>query len=331
MRLAIGIPCYHSKDFLINSLGSIAIQTCAKDLDVILSFDGDDTADATISFVQQLYEPLFHRVFYLKNSRKQGIGGNRNNILHFLYNRTESDATHLLFMDHDDSFLSPLSMAEYSQAINEAPDIDMFLSPIIEELPNNQSQIHSWDNNTWVHGRIFKISSIKKYDLYFPLHPSEDNTFCAITTFFCRKTLQFNTPYYLWRYNEKSLSRNITTDYFKQCGVGFTLSKIDCINVIMQKDSYHEAMLYGFFQLAAVYYNSFCNYSDVFSIQAKQAITYFLKKIDYYNNIQNLEYKQKQTESFLYTKANTLLVGSYLTMGFDEWIDYYSEEKWKNE
>ena len=112
MRLAVGIPCYHSRDLLHISVGSLATQVNAADLDVILSFDGDDTAQETIEYVQNTYEKYFHNVFYLINEQNQGTGGNRNNILHFIYGDYASEITHLTFMDHDDAILSVNTLCE---------------------------------------------------------------------------------------------------------------------------------------------------------------------------------------------------------------------------
>ena len=325
MRLAIGIPCYHSKDLLHISVGSLATQVNAADLDVILSFDGDDTAQETIEYVQNTYEKYFHNVFYLINEQNQGTGGNRNNILHFVYGDYAPEITHLAFMDHDDAILSVNTLKLCCEDIEANVDADLFLSDIHEELYDGDIKVRYWNNNVWVHGKIFLVETLKKYNILFPLHESEDCAFCAITTHFCKNKVRLTYPTYYWRFNRDSQSRDIDTDYFKRCGAGFTLAKLSAMQKITESDCFREAQKFGFFGIAAVYYNSFCNYGAENEDKDReiQAIHDYLHFMKYKEYCKDPELWRLQMESFLYTPANELLIGCWPTMGLEEWVEYY--------
>lgn len=325
MRLAIGIPCYHSRHDLLTSMSSLAVQTQRQKIDVILAFDGDDTADETIEWVKKSYDGLFHQIYFIKNNMRGGVGRNRNNILRALYGNAIPDVDLLTFLDADDGFTSPFIVEDILEEFKAYPDTEMLVGEILEQGDGRNDYIrHDVQSNTWVHGRILRVDKLRQYELFFPEHTNEDVCFCGLTTHFLKKQRLFPNAFYLWYNNPRSQTRDLTNEYNLTGEVGFAWSKIDCVRIISEKDSFKEAQRYGICQLPALYYISFHIVRDEYQYKLFcQATHDFLHLMDYYGAIKDENLKIVLQDAFYFTQPRRLMLDAIPTMGFDEWVEFY--------
>lgn len=182
------ICAYNSADTLVATLGSLAMQRLAKELNVYLIDDGSSEEDKkSYTNFQKMYKNTFNSFFIITNEKNQGIGYSRNIALKASKERTNSPW--LFFLDSDDYFCTPYAFNILSFAINDYPKAKLIYTPIIQEnidLTKEKNKFlcdfsHDfWINPTgnilYLHGRIYSRKAIENCGLYFPEYRSNEDT-----------------------------------------------------------------------------------------------------------------------------------------------------------
>ncbi len=199
MKLTIVIPHYKEPKEVYKPLfDSIASQIAVdlSELEVIVVQDGNEGGVA-LSFLEQY--PYATRLI---NIPKGGVSKARNKGL------DEATGEYVMFCDCDDLFFSLLGLRLVYDAIDKKPET--ITSVFIEEnLVADYRLIRKENDITFVHGKAFNASWLKENHLRFKdeLTMHEDGYFVSLCDCLAKKREVINSPFYLWRWNPKSVVR----------------------------------------------------------------------------------------------------------------------------
>lgn len=199
------IPAYNAHNTLVQALSSIAIQTMAKDIRVLVINDcsKNDYSEIIKSF-QKILE-----VIEIKHEKNMGPGAARNTGL------KHSLSKYIMFLDADDMFKDSWSI-EYIYKEIENNQYNAVYSPIIE-LNEDNSIVNTIQANhfTWVLGCIFRKSFLDLNEICFiNASRGEDINFNKkIKLLSTIEQIGFlNKPIYLW--TDANASNRLNTDEF---------------------------------------------------------------------------------------------------------------------
>ena len=182
------ICAYNAAETLIATLGSLAMQRLARELNVYLIDDGSSKEDKE-KYLQykKMYENTFNSFWIIENETNKGIGYSRNVSLKASKERTNSPW--IFFLDADDYFCTPYAFNILTFQIYEHPDAKLIHTPIIQEnrdltkkenKPQKDFQHDFWVNPSgnilYLHGRIYSRQAIEESGLNFPEYRSNEDT-----------------------------------------------------------------------------------------------------------------------------------------------------------
>lgn len=129
------------------------------------------------------------------------------------YGLDKANNDYVMFCDIDDMFLNNYGLHLLFEKFKETPDV--ITSPFIEEQPCNESWRiiqHKIDDATFIHGKAYKREFLLSKGIRFnnELTIHEDGYFNCIALTVSQKTVQLQTPIYLWRWNDNSVVRTNT-------------------------------------------------------------------------------------------------------------------------
>ena len=192
------IPAYNCSSTLERAFASLESQTL-KDFHVIV-VDDCSTEDLT-PIVQEHQKKL--DLIYIRKEINEGPGLARQTGI------DQSSGDYLAFLDADD-VLMPYAVETWSYMSSCNPDIDVFHSYFYEQSykDGNPALLLHREGFTWMHGKLYKASFLKKHDIRF--HPEirhmEDSYFNSI----CMELGEGATisiPMYIWINNPLSITR----------------------------------------------------------------------------------------------------------------------------
>lgn len=202
MLLEILIPQYKETDDIIKPLlDSIKeqINIDFNEIGVIITNDGSD-----VFLSEKLLSSYPFKVQYFKNEHK-GISATRNFCL------DKATADYIMFCDADDLFINSLGLQLIINEIKRQK-IDFINSTFMEEIKTTSGNIyipHDQDM-IFVHGKIynreFLIKENIRWDESLLIH--EDSYFNILAISSAKTKIKCDTPFYLWRWNDKSTSRS---------------------------------------------------------------------------------------------------------------------------
>ena len=199
--LAIVIPAYNRSNLLIDALDSLVCQTKKRFITVVV----DDNSEENLQEVINKYNERLH-IVYLKQSRNMGPGAARNRGLQWCIDR---NIELVMFLDSDD-LLFPKAVERLTKEIG-ITNSNVICSVIQGE--NSQKGPFTVENSetVWTHGKIYRVSFLKKYKLYFPeFKTNEDlgfNTVVFSLALEQGKAGFINEQLYLWRAIDNSITR----------------------------------------------------------------------------------------------------------------------------
>ena len=328
--IAVGIPCYNALPHLAYPLNSLMLQSGAKEFTIILSFDNDPTEKITREWVDALYKSYFKSIEYISGDKQLGPGGNRNRILEWVYSH---NIDYIMFMDQDDSLWSISTVKNlYDSLMNDQgePIYPAANGTLLEEIDNGFIEIGN-NHQTWVHGKLFEVNFLKKWDIWFPETTNEDLGFSNLVTMYCNnKQAYLNDAAYSWRNNKSSLSRS-DSYYVRESFMGFVETKCWCYEHILAHLGEEEARAYAIATLPHIYYLSFA-FDDKLFKQYHEKAKFYIAKFVHYCKAEEALHEEGDWHNLLYTNINSdeaksLLYGCQITQSYEDWIKYYSHYK----
>lgn len=198
LMIDIIIPAYNCYATLERALASLEAQTL-KNFRVIV-VDDCSTEDLTL-IIQEHQKKL--NLTYIRKEINEGPGLARQTGI------DQSSGDYLAFLDADD-VLMPYAVETWAHMSFGNPDIDVFHSHFYEQSykDGNPALLLHREGFTWMHGKLYKASFLKKYGIRF--HPEirhmEDSYFNSI----CMELGEGATisiPMYIWINNPLSITR----------------------------------------------------------------------------------------------------------------------------
>ena len=233
MTLDILIPHYKESELTVKRLlDSINNQQGInfKYIKVIIVNDGDE-----VILSKDFLEQYKFKINYVIN-KHGGVSVARNKALEL------SDADFVMFCDSDDMFSDSIGLWQIFANLSE--DVDVFRPTFLAEIPTDNKMLaeqfprlqerlqetqliknHVFTDffvsvqpgqdglfgvaDTYLHGKVFKRQFLVENDIKFPenLTFNEDNYFCKIALMMSKKFLTYAQPYYLWKYNQNSVTK----------------------------------------------------------------------------------------------------------------------------
>ena len=203
MILQILIPQYKETDEIIKPLlDSIKIQRNInfKDIGVVIVNDGTD-----VKLSKKLLNSYPFKIRYILNEHK-GVSATRNCCL------DNSTTEYVMFCDADDIFSNILGIQMILDVIKNNP-FEVLISAFTEELKTAEGNYvyNQRDNDQiFVHGKVFNrkflIDNNIRWGEELLIH--EDSYFNLLAISIAQNKRYINTPYYMWCWNDNSVSRS---------------------------------------------------------------------------------------------------------------------------
>lgn len=326
-NIAVGIPCYAALPHLSYSLNSLMLQLNASELTIILSFDNDPTEVATREWVETIYKPYFKSIIYISGAERLGPGGNRNRILEWVYSHP---IDYIAFMDQDDSLWSISTIKNLYEALFDDQGEQLYPAAngtLLEECTAGLIEIGN-HHQTWVHGKIFDVAFLKKWDIWFPETTNEDLGFSNLVTMYCNdKQAYVPDAVYCWRNNRSSLSRS-DSYYFRESFMGFVETKCWCYEHIEKHMNADCARAYAMASLPHIYYLSF-SFDEKLPKEYHEKAKFHIAKFVFFCGAEQALESNDTWHKLLYTNINSdeaknLAYGNAITQSYEDWIKYYS-------
>ena len=193
------IPCYNAKDTLFETLCSISIQVNCPSFKVYLINDKSDyDYKEEVTFFSK-----FFPIEEITLEENVGPGGARREGI----NRTEGDF--ITFIDSDDIFYTCEALAFLFNAIENK---DLVISDFIYERDGVVTVKEK--NLIWLHGKMFRRSFLMEHNINFnDTRANEDNGFNRLVLLMNPSIGYIDTPTYVYRENENSITRKNNRDY----------------------------------------------------------------------------------------------------------------------
>lgn len=223
----VGIPVYKAKAFLTNALDSLVAQTFKRFI-VCLSIDGDGE---DYSEIINEYRRRGLKIRTINSKINGGPGMARQRIL----DTTQCD--YIMFLDADDMYTPRAVEVLYTYA--RLKNYDILRSSFIRENGNDVDRIMAADENiiTWFHGKIYKTSYIRKYNLCFlpELRTDEDAYFNMVAWNTTKNLGMINEVTYIWRNNKSSITRiDSTRDYYVRTYMNYIGGQVKALHKIFE-------------------------------------------------------------------------------------------------
>lgn len=194
LKLQILVPHFQYDPKLL--LDSIAIQQSVdfSEIGVIIVYDGYDA----VPIPRREYPFRVKEIFQPHG----GISVARNTAL------DAASAEYIMLCDEDDMFFHACAVRLILDEIRQKKP-DAMMSVFIEETPFRKYVNHEWDS-IFVHGKVYRLDYLRENRIRFnpELQLHEDVFFNIMALNVTENIIYCTTPFYLWRWNGKSVTRS---------------------------------------------------------------------------------------------------------------------------
>lgn len=206
-KATVIIPAYNAQKTLAKTLHSIAGQTIADQVKVIVV---DDASKGTYSTILNKFKSTLD-IEYIRLDNNAGPGIARQVGLQNV------DTPYVAFIDADDIYLDMMFFEGFCDYMDANPDVIMISSPFLERLENGGLYAHKEDL-TWLHAKLYRVSYLTKHNITFSeLRACEDVEFnqkIALTFKDGESIFYAKDRYeYLWEFSPNSITRNNDSEY----------------------------------------------------------------------------------------------------------------------
>lgn len=248
MKLQILIPQYKETDDVIKPLlDSIELQQNIDfdDIGVIICNDGSD-----VFLSDKFLESYSFKIEYFKEKHR-GVSATRNACL------DHSTADYVMFCDADDMFYNMCGLWIVFREMEEG--FDSLVSVFIEEtrLPDTKEieYVNHEMDSTFVHGKIHKrkylIDNGIRWNDDLTIH--EDSYFNILCQNLSEDVKYCQTPFYLWRWRDKSVCRH-DPKYILKTYNNMLDSNDALVDEFIKRKAQDKAAFYSVFMMFDAYY-----------------------------------------------------------------------------
>ena len=229
------IPAYNAGHTIDKTLMSIAIQSIVDKVCIIIV---DDCSNKEHQELYHKYMEMFKpymRIDYVRLKHNSGPGGARQAGLDF------GNSELVTFIDADDVLATSTSLFTLYKDIYNNPTVNYSNSIFQEEVRDNEGNFVGYfdhtNDMTWMFGKIYRRSYLKKYNIHFNNSFSNEdcgfNTLCLLCNDTENSSLYIDRLTYCWNFNENSITKN--NDYSFWGLKGYIYNNIWAISEIEDK------------------------------------------------------------------------------------------------
>lgn len=304
------IPCYNSTETLPKTLDSLIAQTQSRFFVTVV----DDCSEENMLSIVNDYEDKLN-INYIRLTENGGPGVARQAGL------DNSICEYVMFLDADD-MLMPQAMEVLNREVNKnKPDI--LISAFIQQNKYSIDRIvHSTETATWVHGKVYNCSFLRKNNIRFPeeLRINEDGSFNTMALNMAENIYRTSVITVLWVDNKNSLTRkdkNFTID----CIPSHIEGQIYAYNFLLDNKGIISSLPIG---LVHIYnYYQVMDYNNLsLSIKAEKELEKFLLKINNLGYLKNQDFRKNIIKT-LCDKKNTFDYEYFEKITFEQWLKKY--------
>ena len=197
-KLSVIIPCFKARETIAKTLHSIAMQSIAGNIEIIVVNDADE-----INYSDILCKFNDLNIVYVQRDHNGGCGAARNTGIR------NATADFVCFIDSDDQFTNPLTLEIMYNKI-KAEKVDMLAGDFESEMrQDNGIAIKKIEKSpVWCHNKYYRRQFLLDNNLFFSekLRINEDMEFHQLLIDMGGKVAYVPFCGYMWRDNAKSVT-----------------------------------------------------------------------------------------------------------------------------
>lgn len=300
-------------------LDSIAIQQGIdfNDIHVIIANDGSDI------ILDDDFLYAYRRTYNLTYYRKPH--GGMSNTRNYLLDRSTAD--YIIFCDADDMFFNVTALNTIFSIITQNKFDCLFPYFIQESVPNNGEQVFYPFYGCQVHGKVIRRQYLLEQNIRWKdeLITHDSRYFFALCEYCTSqdRICYFNQPYYLWKYNKKSVTHSQINPFLDTYDY-LTYSVVALVEELLKRDMLTHAVNSA---ISFIYLTYFLYSSELWQNEKnKELVDYALRKFkifyDKYSNLLELGDRINLSEVIKTTRDSVMNAQSTPfteKISFDEW------------
>ena len=205
------IPYFNHSDVISRALGSIAMQTIAKDIHVTIVDDASDAEDiARLNGIIEGFKATdIADIKVVTVDKNMGPGHAR------AVGQLACNHEFITFMDADDTWANAYSLQFLHDAFVQHRQLDAVFGVFLEETENPEMKFipHKQDA-TWMFGKMYRRAFLDHYEILMSDSRSNEDMAFNQVVLACTDNVGFlDQPVYFWMVNKESITRKADNDY----------------------------------------------------------------------------------------------------------------------
>lgn len=205
------IPYFNHSDVISRALGSIAMQTIAKDIHVTIVDDASDAKDiAKLNGIIEGFKATdIADIKVVTVDKNMGPGHAR------AVGQLACNHEFITFMDADDTWANAYSLQFLHDAFVQHRQLDAVFGVFLEETENPEMKFipHKQDA-TWMFGKMYRRAFLDHYEILMSDSRSNEDMAFNQVVLACTDNVGFlDQPVYFWMVNKESITRKADNDY----------------------------------------------------------------------------------------------------------------------
>lgn len=205
------IPYFNHSDVISRALGSIAMQTIAKDIHVTIVDDASDAKDiAKLNGIIEGFKATdIADIRAVTVDKNMGPGHAR------AVGQLACNHEFITFMDADDTWANAYSLQFLHDAFVQHRQLDAVFGVFLEETENPEMKFipHKQDA-TWMFGKMYRRAFLDHYEILMSDSRSNEDMAFNQVVLACTDNVGFlDQPVYFWMVNKESITRKADNDY----------------------------------------------------------------------------------------------------------------------
>lgn len=205
------IPYYNHSNVISRALGSIAMQTIAKDIYVTIVNDASDPADIDrLKYIIEGYRASgIHDIKLVDVPENMGPGHAR------AVGQQNCDHEFITFMDADDTWAMAYAIQFLHDAFVQNRQLDAVFGTFLEETEHGPAPFVAHQHDaTWMFGKMYRRAFLDNFDILMSdSRSNEDMAFNQLVMACTDAVGFFDLPVYYWMLNKESITRKADNDY----------------------------------------------------------------------------------------------------------------------
>ena len=205
------IPYFNHSDVISRALGSIAMQTIAKDIHVTIVDDASDAEDIVKlnGIIEGFKATDIADIKVVTVDKNMGPGHAR------AVGQLACNHEFITFMDADDTWANAYALQFLHDAFVQHRQLDAVFGVFLEETENPEMKFipHKQDA-TWMFGKMYRRAFLDHYEILMSDSRSNEDMAFNQVVLACTDNVGFlDQPVYFWMVNKESITRKADNDY----------------------------------------------------------------------------------------------------------------------